>query len=270
LTRQVSPDLYDRAYYDAVQGGDTWRQSRGRRLPPRLAAAVRVARPKPGERVLDIGTGRGEVALHTALGGCEALGIDYAEGALEIAREALQEYGEEVRARCHFEVMDCTRLPLEDGSQDVIFMLDLVEHLYPEQLARALAEARRVLRPGGRLVIHTEPNRSYAEATLALYNSRALGWLARPVVRLLTGSPVPFSTYRAEMHVNEQSPAMLRRALAEAGFHARVWTTGIYSWRELRSPRTLFKRVGLGGWPVTALPALRERLGINVWALAHP
>jgi cyclopropane fatty-acyl-phospholipid synthase-like methyltransferase len=38
-------------------------------------------------------------------------------------------------------------------------MLDVVEHLTPTELDRTLAQARRILAPGGRLYIHTFPNR---------------------------------------------------------------------------------------------------------------
>jgi len=40
-------------------------------------------------------------------------------------------------------------LPFEPGTFDRVLMLDVVEHLYPAELAEALREARRVLKPGG-------------------------------------------------------------------------------------------------------------------------
>jgi ubiquinone/menaquinone biosynthesis C-methylase UbiE len=268
--RQVDPALYTRAYYlESVQGHEEWGRHRGRRLPLRLAEPLRRANVKAGHRVLDVGTGRGEIALNCASMGAEAVGIDYADPALSVAREALEAYPEAVRRRCRFTAMDAKRLDFPDGSFDRIFMLDVVEHLYPEELQLALREARRVLKPGGLLVIHTEPNINYVKFALPLYQSRLLHWIAEPVVFRLTGSRVPFSAFRDAMHINEQSPGSLRAALNEAGFQSRVWASGLYGWAEFRQPRSVIKRILLTGWPVTRIWPLNETFGLNVWALAR-
>lgn len=52
-------------------------------------------------------------------------------------------------------VCDATKLPLEDNSVDFIYAGHLVEHFYPDTLKAAIAEWKRVLVPGGRLVIVT-------------------------------------------------------------------------------------------------------------------
>jgi ubiquinone/menaquinone biosynthesis C-methylase UbiE len=270
LANRVDPNLYTRAYYvEGVQGHEEWARTRGRELPLRLAEPLRRARVQAGHRILDIGTGRGEIPLQCALRGVEAVGIDYADSALEVARDGLAAYPPEVQKLCQFLAMDAKRLDFADSSFDRIFMLDVVEHLYPEELRLVLREAARVLNPDGRLVIHTEPNRNYVAFALPLYEARALHGLAAPLVRRLTGSKVPFSTYRDAMHVNEQSPSSLRAVLHEAGLNARVWVTGLYGVGELRHPRAVLKRMLLTGWPVTAIWPLRETFGLNVWAVAR-
>lgn len=266
--RQVSPDLYTREYYQHVQGHRDWAATHGRRLPPRLARPMRLAGIQPGQRCLDVGTGRGEVVFQCAMAGAEAVGIDYSDSSLDIAREALATYPEEIRRRCTFVAMDGRRLAYEDAAFDRIFMLDLVEHLYPEGLAATLKEAHRVLKPGGLLVVHTEPNRNYAALAVSAYDSPWLGRLIRPVTRILTGSKVPFSTYREAMHVNEQSPESLSGALRAAGFQARVWCSGLYGFEELREWRSVLKRVLLSGWPVTSIGPLAKTFCVNVWAVA--
>jgi len=267
--RQVDPALYTRAYYlENVQGHEEWRRHQGRELPLRLAEPLRRARVRPGHRVLDVGTGRGEIALRCALLDADAVGIDYADPALEVAREALQAYPAEVRRRCRFVAMDAKRLEFPDETFDRIFMLDVVEHLYPEELELAFVEAKRVLKADGVLVIHTEPNRNYVDLALPLYSSRWLHWIAGPIVFKLTGSRVPFSTFRDAMHINEQSPQSLRAALRDAGLKAHVWTTGLYGWAELRHPKSILKRMLLTGWPVTRIWPLSKTFGLNVWALA--
>jgi SAM-dependent methyltransferase len=99
-------------------------------------------------------------------------------------------------------------------------MFDLVEHLHPWELDRALAEARRVLRPDGWLIIHTAPNAWYDR-------------YAYPVVRLVRtlmgqGAKYPkdpraIVMANLDVHVNEQSAASLWWVLRRAGFRARVW-----------------------------------------------
>jgi ubiquinone/menaquinone biosynthesis C-methylase UbiE len=203
------------------------------------------------------------------MAGAEAVGIDYSDTSLDIAREALSSYPEEVQKRCSFIAMDARELKYTDGTFDRIFMLDLVEHLYPEALMQTLAEAQRVLKPGGLLIVHTEPNRNYARLAVKAFESPVLGRLIRPLTRLLTGSPVPFSPFREAMHVNEQSPESLAEALQKSGLHARVWCSGLYGLEELRQWRSVLKRVVLSGWPVTSVGPLANTFGINVWAVAE-
>lgn len=66
---------------------------------------------------------------------------------------------------------DATDLPLADGSVDAVLMLDIVEHV--ESPERALAEARRVLRPGGVLVVSV-PHRGLLQGLDSLNVYRAL------------------------------------------------------------------------------------------------
>ena len=96
----------------------------------------------------------------------------------------------------------------------------MIEHLDPPQTVPALSEFHRVLRPGGRLLVHTAPNRLFM----------TVGWpLARPVLRLLGHGETVESVdawfrLAEDYHVNEQSVHSLRRALRAAGFEdPRVW-----------------------------------------------
>lgn len=266
--RQVSPDLYTRDYYRHVQGSRDWDATHGRRLPPRLARAMRLAAVGPEHRCLDIGCGRGEIVFNCAMAGAEAVGIDYSNSSIEIAREALAVYPDEVRKRCTFVAVDAHSLSYADRSFDRIFMLDFVEHLYPEEVAGILAQVHRVLKPNGRVIVHTEPNRNYARLAIKAYESRGTGWMVRPIAHALTGSPVPFSSYRREMHVNEQNRESLAIALHKAGFQARVWCSGLYGFEELTDWRSVLKRVVLSGWPVTSMGPLVGTFGLNVWAVA--
>jgi SAM-dependent methyltransferase len=112
----------------------------------------------------------------------------------------------------HVVAADASALPLAPRSVDRVLLLDVIEHLYDWQLTLVLAEVRRILAPGGYVVMHTLPNR-WALA------------VAYPILRLWSGRlpPEARSSYERAVHVNEQDPWRLRRSLHKAGFASRVW-----------------------------------------------
>jgi ubiquinone/menaquinone biosynthesis C-methylase UbiE len=214
----VPPEKYTHEYYERwMEGHQEFRQSSGDRLPLRLQIPLNLARIEPGMSVLDIGCGRGELALHCARRGATVYGIDYATAAVTLAHEALVEVPTDVRARIHLRQADARRLPFGAASMDVIFMLDVVEHLNSRELDRALQEVRRVLKPESILIIHTMPNLWYYRAGYPLFR----------LVQLARGQRLPRDPrdrwpYK-EVHVNEQTPWTLYRTLWRNGFDARVW-----------------------------------------------
>ncbi|GHJ50636.1 hypothetical protein Cs7R123_79780 [Catellatospora sp. TT07R-123] len=104
---------------------------------------VDIVDPTPGSRVLDIGTGRGAIAIAAASRGCEVTAIDGSARMIELL--AARHPGLSAR------VMDAMALDLPAGSFDLAcagFMIHLVA-----DPARVLAELRRVLRPGGAVAL---------------------------------------------------------------------------------------------------------------------
>jgi len=129
----------------------------------------------PRWQVLDVGTGRGRFGLHFAAHGCRVVGVDLNPDMLELAREAARKRGLEER----FEVRGGdAQAPwnFEDECFDVVLCMELFDHL--PDLGCALREARRVLRPGGRLIFSYVPSESlYGALGNAL---RGALWRARP------------------------------------------------------------------------------------------
>jgi len=246
--KSVSPDTYDSRYFFlACEGHDEFRASRGRKLGARFKKALGLAGVEPGQRVLDIGCGRGELVIHAALRGTEAVGIDYAEEAVRIAEEALAGYTPDIHERASFRVMNARQMEFPDESFDTAIMSDIVEHLFPQELREALDETHRVLRPNGKLVIHTCPNGLLYDVAYPLYIRHVHGAVRRLAElacykgyfigpTLPVGPRYPRTDGERRHHVNEQTAAKLARILREGGFRVAKtehWEVphGVEYWR---------------------------------------
>jgi len=138
----------------AVYGSDLAHLLLGGRLHPggeeltrRLADLVGIG---PGDRVLDVACGLGATArLLSAERGATVRGVDLSARLVEAARAGSVRAGlEDLTA---FEVGDAERLPVEAASFDAV-VCECALCTFPDQAA-AVAEARRALRPGGRIGI---------------------------------------------------------------------------------------------------------------------
>jgi len=120
--------------------------------PPVAGHLVKFARIQPDEAVLDVGTGTGVVAITAARSGAKVTGLDLTPELLEVARE-------NARIARHEEIVwtegDAEQLPYADASFDVV--LSQFGHMFAPRPEVAIAEMRRVLKPGGRVAFATWP-----------------------------------------------------------------------------------------------------------------
>ena len=211
----VPSALYDEKYFlNVCEGYHEFVSSEGEYLSQRLSEALAVAGIADGMCVLDVGCGRGEILRHTTELGARAYGIDYAPVAVRLSRKVAQQQavaGHDVGVY----QASAMYLPFDDERFERVLMLDIVEHLYPAELAVALSEARRVLKPGGRIIVHTAPN--------MWYDRYAYPWVRW--VRVLMGQgekypedPRAIIPENMHVHVNEQSALSLWRVLRRVGF----------------------------------------------------
>lgn len=212
----LSPDLYTREYFTTdCEGYDLFVKGE-KRIPERIEEALEAAGDLDGRWILDIGCGRGELVCEAALRGAHAVGIDYSEAAIGLSRERSEMLEPDARSRIRFDKADAKGLAFEDGSFDVVFMVDVYEHLHQFEIEHTLREVSRVLRPGGSLIVHTGPNTWFYRFGYPLVRESARLLLHRELPENLRGQ------YDDIMHVNEQSPLSLYRDLRSACFTARV------------------------------------------------
>lgn len=120
--------------------------------------ALELLKTVPGQRVLDLGCGPGDGAVALARGGVDAIGLDYSQGMLDAAKKERLVQGRLARG-------DAGRLPFRDGAFDKIVCTNSFHH-YPDHVA-ALREMRRVLKPGGLLVL-VDPRKDNVFGRLAI------------------------------------------------------------------------------------------------------
>lgn len=226
----LPPDLYTREYFlGDCAGYRNYLESRGMILDDRLRLSWRLGGVEPGMRVLDIGCGRGELVLHSALKGALVKGIDYSSAALALARQIIPVH---LKDKVVFEVKDLKELSEPDNFYDVIFLTDVIEHLYQWELELLFALLHRIMKPQGRVVIHTSPNRLLYDFTLPLCNFLRGDRQASKEIR---------TPYEKLMHVNEQTVFGLRALLKKQAFfpiwsYADFYLMAGWRWRRLLAP----------------------------------
>ena len=154
--QKVAQEIYDRIdndFYDSER--ESWWQPDSALYliqcslnPARVGYAKRmlfeVLRLDPrGKRALEVGCGGGMLCEEIARLGFETLGIDPSERSLQVARSHASLGG----LRIGYQKGRGEALPYRDGSFDVVFCCDVLEHV--RDLPQVISEVSRVLKPGG-------------------------------------------------------------------------------------------------------------------------
>jgi demethylmenaquinone methyltransferase/2-methoxy-6-polyprenyl-1,4-benzoquinol methylase len=179
--------------------------------------AVRAALAKSPARVLDVATGTADLALalQAARPAADVVGVDFAEAMLEVGRAKAARRGLPVELRAG----DGTALPYPDATFDAVTIAYGLRNF--ADVNAGLREFRRVLRPGGRLVVleFPPPPEGPFGRLFRLYFTRVLPWVGARIsghagaYRYLPASVMAFP-----------APERLARQILEAGFDDVVWT----------------------------------------------
>jgi SAM-dependent methyltransferase len=118
--------------------------------PPLLGSKIRndmlrsFLAPSPSDRVVDLGCGSGRALLWNRDWRATSIGVDIAPF-----------FSSDARSDVDLMLGDLRKLPFASGTFTKAYSLDVLEHLSPDALRAMLAEANRVLAPGGALFVYT-------------------------------------------------------------------------------------------------------------------
>ena len=159
-----------------------------------------IRRAKP-QTYVDIGSGTGALVIRAAEHGIRSFGV---EPSPELVKHAAS-LAKLRRLPVEFVVGSSMQVPLNDAFADAVSLIEVVEHLDDQTLPVVLAEARRVLRPGGTLLVTTPYQEDLSASTMQC--------------------PECGAEFHAIQHVRSWTPRALGSVLAAAGFVPRIRAT---------------------------------------------
>jgi cyclopropane fatty-acyl-phospholipid synthase-like methyltransferase len=260
--RPVASSEYSEDYFlTACDGHEEYLTHEGTVLARRLEVVWRFLDAQRAMRILDIGCGRGEMVVQGGLSGIRAVGLDYSPVALRFAQRAIaraESLGASEWIPPTLSLANAMQMPFQSQTFDRVIMSDIVEHLYLDELTAALQEVHRVLVPGGQMLIHTMPNLWYYRYGYPLFR----------LVRRLQGVALPRDPRSRHqfphVHVNEQTPFTLRRALDQSPFSR--WHVWLHDYRRYDEYGPLMSRLIR---MLTSLPVLKQVFCDDLFALAR-
>lgn len=177
--------------------------------------AAEIAKRVGPCRVLDIACGAGFLANELAQQGHRVTGVDLSSASLEIARR------HDATHAVDYRVADALALPFGAGEFDAVAAMDFLEHTAAP--ARAIAEAARVLRPGGLFFFHT-------------FNRNPISWLIviKGVEWFVRNTPTQMHVYPLFLkprEITKYSAAAGLEVESFIGLRPRLWSRAF--WRML-------------------------------------
>ena len=156
-------EKYDKAYFlqcdeygnelpYGVHGIEHWQRGE---LYPRAKSIVDLLNVRDAD-ILDLGFGRGDAMRYCLQRGARKVaGVDFAEAAVDIARNTLAEFSPDQYELVHDDMLALLEGERLRGPWDHILMIDAIEHIPRHEVEQMMPLIYRRLRPGGCFVIHT-------------------------------------------------------------------------------------------------------------------
>jgi demethylmenaquinone methyltransferase/2-methoxy-6-polyprenyl-1,4-benzoquinol methylase len=197
----------------------------------------RILKAGPGDRVLDLAAGTGTSSVTFAASGADVVACDFSLGMLQSGQARLvrtDPLGDKTRGRVAFAAGDALNLPFRDGTFDAVTISFGLRNVHGTR--DALAEMRRVTRPGGRLVV-CEFSTITIEPLDVLYRRYLTGVLPA-IARRAARNPEAYE-YLGESINDWPSQRELADVIRSAGWSAVKWrdlSLGVVSIHVGRNP----------------------------------
>jgi demethylmenaquinone methyltransferase / 2-methoxy-6-polyprenyl-1,4-benzoquinol methylase len=197
----------------------------------------RILRVRPGDRVLDLAAGTGTSSLSFAASGADVVACDFSLGMLSSGQARLAKSDPQqakIRGRVSFVAGDALSLPFKDGAFDAVTISFGLRNV--QGTREALAEMRRVTRPGGRLVVCEFSTITVGPIDM-LYRRYLTGVLPT-IARRAARNPEAY-TYLSESIADWPSQRELADVIRAAGWSAVKWrdlTLGVVAVHVGRNP----------------------------------
>ncbi|MGV0025158.1 methyltransferase domain-containing protein [Phormidesmis priestleyi] len=197
-------------------GYKSYRKYQGKKLEdPRLQAVVAIASAKQSGRVLDLGCGRGELTYFFAQRGFEVSAVDDSKTAIELAKKCF-ENDQTLQEKVQFHCNNVCTVELPERAYDLALASNVIEQLSIEEVDTLYSRVSQQIKSDGLLIIHTAPNLWYYQYDYA----------RRRRIAASVGAYLPVQPRTPDellLHINEQSPRVIKRQLMHYFKHVLVW-----------------------------------------------
>jgi ubiquinone/menaquinone biosynthesis C-methylase UbiE len=269
-TQGVDSKLYDKEYFESTHGAHYFAEGK---TAPKFIYAANISGLSNGDSALDIGCGRGDLMIALAQHGANVTGIDYSKDALGIAQKAIDKQPANLKHKLKVTHSNATALNFSDKIFDYVFMTDIVEHLYPPELQKCFEECHRVLKPEGKLIVHTAPNKWYNDFGYPLWEQPINKIINRLFRQNLLTRPIR-TELDHNVHVNEQTILSLKKYLIKTGFNSKIWLGAEYVVPGEKNSTgmqllEIFRQIVCHAYPLSLFPPFSYLFCNDIWAIAQ-
>ena len=252
----IDQKVFDKKYYlNVCLGSEEFRKSGGLLLHPSVKELIDRLPLTPGMNVLEIGCGRGDIALHIAKKVNSIVATDYSVAAIEIAKQIFHRYPKKIQSKTRFYVSNATQLLFKDDAFDAVIFIDTIDHLSKKEVEIVLGKISKVLKKDGFLFIRTCSNRILLDYVYNYYTypiNRIVTWVDKKIKRVEYASlPKDSRTKDAKrQHINEPDYHYLKQILKIHGFEGEI-KAEIGELKEIKGIRSKIYNFAIALYPLS-------------------